>query len=161
TIEGSSEGPTKKKQKKTDTKRKSLTGAQKTEICCLKLKGVSQIKLAEQFGIAKATISDIVHEKEKCTCISRANTALQTVTGAIIQHKAIQLAEVLEVIGFNTSDGWLSRFKKWHHIKEYKHLDKGASAPLEDLSRFCSELQKIIKKYKLEDVYNADETALY
>ncbi|CAG8824382.1 29921_t:CDS:2 [Gigaspora margarita] len=177
-MEESSEGPTKKKQKKTDMKRKSLTGAQKTEICCLKLKGVSQIKLAEQFGIAKATISGIVREKEKCLALdlnstnaylkrqrsgkfSLANTVLQTVTGAIIQCKATQLAEVLEVIGFNASDGWLSRFKKQHHIKEYKCLGEGASAPLEDLLRFRSELQEIIKKYKPEDIYNADETALY
>ncbi|CAG8782581.1 25490_t:CDS:2, partial [Gigaspora rosea] len=63
-MEGSSEGPTKKKQKKTDTKRKSLTGAQKTVICHLKLKGVSQIKLAEQFGVAEATISGIAHYKK-------------------------------------------------------------------------------------------------
>ncbi|CAG8843316.1 30081_t:CDS:2, partial [Gigaspora margarita] len=160
--------------------------AQKTEIWRLKLKGISQIKLAKQFGIAEATISGIVREKEKWLAldlnstnaylkrqrpekfflleealalwISRANTALQTVTGAIIQRKATQLAEALEVIGFNASDGWLSRFKKWHHIKEYKRLGKGASAPLEDLPRFHSELQEINKKYKPENVYNADET---
>ncbi|CAG8777773.1 17712_t:CDS:2, partial [Racocetra persica] len=93
--------------------------------------------------------------------ISRANTALQTITDAIVKCKATQLTEGLEVTGFNASDGWLSNFKKRHHIKEYKHLGEAASAPLENLPRFCSELQKLIKKYKPEDVYNADETALY
>ncbi|CAG8680966.1 14297_t:CDS:1 [Gigaspora rosea] len=187
------EEPIKKKQKhnkekKTNT-RKSLTGAQKTEICRLKQKGVSQVRLAEQFGVAEATISGIVREKDKwlildlnsnnahtkrqrtgkfslleealALWISRANAALQTVTGIIIQRKATQLAEGLEVTGFNASDGWLSKFKKRHHIKEYKRLGEGASAPLEDLSRYRSELQELIKKYKPEDVYNADETALY
>ncbi|CAG8600491.1 15490_t:CDS:2 [Gigaspora rosea] len=39
------------------------------EICRLKQKGISQVKLAEQFGVAEATISGIVREKEKrSTC---------------------------------------------------------------------------------------------
>ncbi|CAG8509777.1 15664_t:CDS:2 [Dentiscutata erythropus] len=57
--------------------------------------------------------------------------------GTIIQRKAIQLAEGLKV------------------------TDEGASASLEDLPRFHSELQEIIKKYKPEDIYNTDKTALY
>ncbi|CAG8758508.1 3429_t:CDS:2, partial [Dentiscutata erythropus] len=130
------EKPMKKKQKhsrekKTNT-RKSLTSAQKTKICHLKQKRVSQVKIAEQFGVAKATISEAL-----ALWISKANTALQTVTGVIIQCKATQLAEGLEVAGFNASDGWLSKFKKQYHIKEYKRLGKDASAPLEDLPRFC------------------------
>ncbi|CAG8807532.1 23690_t:CDS:1, partial [Racocetra persica] len=96
----------------------------KAEICHLKQKGVSQIRLAEQFGVAKATISDIVHKKEKWLAldlnlnnvyskrqragkyplveealvlwISRANTALQTIIGAIVKRKATQLAKGLE-----------------------------------------------------------------
>ncbi|CAG8622419.1 7092_t:CDS:1, partial [Racocetra fulgida] len=67
-MEGPSKEPMKKKQKYSKEKkpntRKSLTGIQKAEICNLKQKGVSQIRLAEQFGIAKATISGIVHKKE-------------------------------------------------------------------------------------------------
>ncbi|CAG8562900.1 7819_t:CDS:2, partial [Gigaspora rosea] len=35
------------------------------EICHLKQKGVSQVKLAERFGVAEATISGIIHEKER------------------------------------------------------------------------------------------------
>ncbi|CAG8778527.1 4711_t:CDS:2, partial [Gigaspora rosea] len=44
----------------------SLTGAQKAEICHLKQKGISQVKLAEQFSVAESTISSIVRKKEKC-----------------------------------------------------------------------------------------------
>ncbi|CAG8788586.1 43235_t:CDS:2 [Gigaspora margarita] len=123
------------------------------EICHLKQKRVSQVKLAERFGIAEATISGIIREKERtgkfpllkdalALWVLQANIALQTVTGAIIQCKATQFAKKLEATGFNTSDGWLSKFKKRHHIKEYKRLE-------------------LIKNYHPEDVYNADETALY
>ncbi|CAG8768591.1 17753_t:CDS:1, partial [Racocetra fulgida] len=106
-------------------KRKSLTGAQKAEICHLKLKGVSQVKLAEQFTVAEATISNIIREKDRwlslepgsnninlkrqrtakfalleealALWVSRVTTALQTITGVIIQRKAVQLAEGLNV----------------------------------------------------------------
>src|SRR5260364_187599 len=126
-VERSSKEPTKKQKhdKDNNAKRKSLTGAQKAEICRLKQKGVSQVKLAENFGIAEATISGIIRGKEKwlslnlssnnatlkrqrtgkfplleealALWVSRANTALQTVTGVILQRKAIQLAERLDV----------------------------------------------------------------
>src|SRR5581483_5045460 len=64
--------PAKKKQKnnkekvdQTQPKRKSLTGTQKAEICHLKQKGLSQVVLANQFGIAEATISNILREKTR------------------------------------------------------------------------------------------------
>ncbi|CAG8738362.1 1434_t:CDS:2, partial [Dentiscutata heterogama] len=93
--EGSFKEPNEKK-----PKRKSLIGAQKAEICHLRQKGVSQVKLAEKFKVAKATIS----EEALALWVSQANTALQIVTGVIIQHKATQLTERLEVIDFTTSN---------------------------------------------------------
>ena len=60
--------PAKKKQmkvKQTESKRKSLTGAQKAEICRLKQKGLSQVALANQFGVAEATVSNILREKTR------------------------------------------------------------------------------------------------
>jgi len=55
----------------------------------------------------------------------------------------------------------LTNFKKRYHIKEYKRQGEGASAPLEEIPQFQSELREIIKNYQPEDVYNADETGLY
>ncbi|CAG8812093.1 2316_t:CDS:2, partial [Gigaspora margarita] len=181
---GSSKEPKKRKHNKeneTPTKRKSLTSAQKAEICHLKQKGVSQVKLAEQFTVAKATISNIIREKDRWLLLDPGsnNVTLKRqriakfpileealalwvskVTSVIIQRKAVQLAKGLDVVGFNASEGWLSNFKKYCHIREYKHQGEATSAPLEDLSRFCNK-HEIIKEYKPEDVYNADETALY
>ncbi|CAG8850356.1 35117_t:CDS:2, partial [Gigaspora margarita] len=53
------------------------------EICCLKQKGVSQVKSAKRFSVAKATISEAL-----ALWVSRASMALQTITGAIIQREA-------------------------------------------------------------------------
>jgi hypothetical protein len=87
--------------------------------------------------------------------------ASQMVTGAIIKRRAIQFAEALNIIEFNASEGWLSNFKKRNHIKEYKRQGEAASAPLEEIPKFQAKLQEVIKEYRPEDVYNADETGLY
>ncbi|CAG8568260.1 17953_t:CDS:2 [Cetraspora pellucida] len=94
------------KENKLSAKRKSLTDAQKAEICHLKQKGVSQVKLAEQFSVAEATISNIIREKDRwlslepeealALWLSKVTEVLQTVTEVIIKHKAVQLAEGLE-----------------------------------------------------------------
>jgi DDE superfamily endonuclease len=55
----------------------------------------------------------------------------------------------------------LFNFKRRNHIKEYHKLGEAASAPLDDLPIFRKELQYLIAQYELDDVYNADETALY
>jgi transcriptional regulator with XRE-family HTH domain len=185
--------PAKKSNKKRvdqmQLKRKSLTGTQKAEICHLKQKGLSQVALANQFGVAEATISNILREKTRWLSIdpsshnailkrqraskfplleealsywvSRATMVSQMITGIIIQQKAIQFANQLNMTDFNASEGWLSNFKKRFHIKEYKHQGEAASAPLEDIPQFRAELREIIKEYQPEDVYNADETGLY
>ncbi|CAG8454868.1 2433_t:CDS:2, partial [Scutellospora calospora] len=155
------------------------------EICYLKQKGVSQVKLAEQFFVAEATISNIIREKDRwlslkpgsnniklkrqrtakfllleealALWVSRVTEVLQTGTEVIITHKVVQLAEGLGIIGFNTSEGWLSNFKKYYHIKEYRRQGEAASMPLEDFPRFRNELYEIIKEYKPEDIYNRIE----
>ncbi|CAG8804046.1 11667_t:CDS:2, partial [Dentiscutata erythropus] len=85
--ESSKELATKKQKhdKESKPKRKSLTG-------------VSQVKLAERFSVAEAMISGIVRERKKVLAlwVSRANIVFQTITGTIIQRKAIQLAKRLE-----------------------------------------------------------------
>ncbi|CAG8742172.1 19874_t:CDS:2, partial [Gigaspora rosea] len=68
--------------------------------------------------------------------------------------KAVQLAEGLNVVNFNASEGWLSNFKKCYHISKYKRQSEATSAFIKDLPRFHNKLYT-------DDVYNADEIALY
>ncbi|CAJ0843936.1 1063_t:CDS:2 [Entrophospora sp. SA101] len=46
-------------------------------------------------------------------------------------------------------------------IKEHYKVGEAASAPIDDLPEFRAELKSLIAEYDLNDVYNADETALY
>jgi len=55
----------------------------------------------------------------------------------------------------------LYNFKKRKSLKQYRVTGEAGSAPVEDLPRYRQELQSLISQYDLEDVYNADETALY
>ena len=181
--------PYREKKEKGSSGRRGLSGVQKAEICRLKERGVSQVTLAKQFDISEATVSKIVRDKVRwlsldpntnkaimkrqrtgkhplleeavALWISRAVAASLTITGEIIRGKAKKLAKALDIKDFNASKGWLTNFKKRYHIKEYKRQGEGASAPLEKIPQFQSELREIIKSYQPEDVYNADETGLY
>ena len=51
------------KEKEAKSKRRSLSGTQKAEICHLKEQGISQVAIAKQFHISEATVSKIVCAK--------------------------------------------------------------------------------------------------
>ena len=55
----------------------------------------------------------------------------------------------------------MANFKKWNNIKAYYKLGEAASAPINGLPGFRTELQSVISQYDLEDVYNVDKTGLY
>ncbi|CAG8569713.1 16735_t:CDS:2, partial [Dentiscutata heterogama] len=110
----SSKKPKKRKYNKENespAKRKSLTGTQKAEKCHLKQKSVSQVKLAKQFSVAEATISNIIREKNRTAkfllleealalWVSRVTEALQTVTGnSSLTNKSDLIDEIQNLIG--------------------------------------------------------------
>jgi DDE superfamily endonuclease/Tc5 transposase DNA-binding domain/Fission yeast centromere protein N-terminal domain len=61
------------------------------------------------------------------------------------------------------SNGWLDRFKKRHHIKEYKLHGEGASAQVytEDAVKQMNNLRAECSAYALKDIFNMDETGLF
>ena len=50
---------------------------------------------------------------------------------------------------------------KLQKTKEYYKLGEAASASINELPGYRTELQSVISQYDLKDVYNADETGLY
>lgn len=59
------------------------------------------------------------------------------------------------------SDKWLHDFKKRHGIKRRKQHGESASVSMEGAEERLAECQELAKKYGSEDLYNADETALF
>jgi DDE superfamily endonuclease/Tc5 transposase DNA-binding domain len=135
---------------------------------------VSKILVGSDRWIKKNTSGDSGQlTKERKDIFSKVNDSLgewvsgalatnRILTGKILQTKALDFAQRFpEESHFKASDGWLEKFKKRHNLHHIKMHGEANSAPLEILSEERERLRAIIGEYDLNDVYNADETALF
>jgi hypothetical protein len=172
-------------------KRTFITAQQKREICLLKKNKPEpkNVELAARYDISPGQVSDILRESERWLStdpnsyqakLKRTHTlpaakidgplilwiekALEcnlTITGSIIQQKALRFAELLEINNFKASSGWLHNFKQRYSIQEYNKHGESQSAPIEQIPQMRMELRNILKDYRLEDIFNCDETGLF
>ncbi|XP_006147685.1 jerky protein homolog-like [Tupaia chinensis] len=85
-------------------------------------------------------------------------------TGLLVMKQARIYHEELNIEGeCEYSEGWLQKFKKRHGIKYLKICGEKPSADHETAENYIDEFAKIISDENLspEQIYNADETALY
>ncbi|XP_032880836.1 jerky protein homolog-like isoform X2 [Amblyraja radiata] len=85
-------------------------------------------------------------------------------TGLMVMKQARKYHEELNIGGeCEYSEGWLQKFKKRHGIKYLKICGVKASAAYDAAERYIDEFAKMVSDEKLspEQIYNADETALY
>src|SRR6185369_10619531 len=178
-------------QSSSSKKRNFITAQQKREICLLKKNKPEpkNVELAARYGISQGQVSDILKDPERWLStdlnsyqarLKRTSTlptskidgplilwiekALEcnlTITGSIIQEKALRFAELLEVNNFKASSGWLHNFKQRYSIQEYNKHGESQSAPIEQIPQMRIELRNILKDYRLEDIFNCDETGLF
>ncbi|XP_029410189.1 tigger transposable element-derived protein 2-like [Nannospalax galili] len=85
-------------------------------------------------------------------------TSLLVMKQARIYHEELNIESECEY-----SEGWLQKFKKRHGIKYLKMCSGKASTDCETAENYIDEFAKIISDENLspEQIYNADETALY
>lgn len=181
----------KKQLNETSRKRKSLTAAQKKEICLKKAitPYIKQKELATQYDVSEGMISDILKERDRWLAIDL--NSLQaglrrkkkvafpdieealtiwvynairnnlTITDNILSTKALGFAFLLKEDKFKGSNGWIDSFKKWHNLKLYSVHGELASAPLEDLDAMRDKLRQTLKDYDPENIFNCDKTGLF
>ncbi|CAB5301218.1 unnamed protein product [Rhizophagus irregularis] len=171
-------------------KKKSLTLAQKKELCEKQRdQKLSGVQLAAQYGISTSTVSDILKRSEHWlsidTTLPNANNFHKkssvypqleevisiwvdqqisrnlTINGPIIQQKAVECANLLDITNFSASAGWLSNFKQRNNLHTYKKKGEAGSAPIDELPQMRAELREILQAYELKDIWNCDETALF
>ncbi|CAB5387544.1 unnamed protein product [Rhizophagus irregularis] len=171
-------------------KKKSLTLAQKKELCEKQRdQKLSGVQLAAQYGISTSTVSDILKRSEHWlsidTTLPNANNFREkssvypqleevisiwvdqqisrnlTINGPIIQQKAVECANLLDITNFSASAGWLSNFKQRNNLHTYKKKGEAGSAPIDELPQMRAELREILQAYELKDIWNCDETALF
>ena len=85
-------------------------------------------------------------------------------TGLMAMKQARKCHEELNIEGeCEYSEGWLQKFKKCHGIKYLKICGDKASADYDAAERYIDEFIKMESDENLspEQIYNADETALY
>ena len=86
------------------------------------------------------------------------------VTEALLLEKASELAKDsrLEVGGnLKFSNGWAHNFKRRHGIRQFVMHGEGGSASEEDVRKARELLKLALGDYKIEDIYNMDETGLF
>src|SRR5689334_13719953 len=79
-----------------------------------------------------------------------------------LQKKALEIAKIQGEKVFKASSGWMTNVKKRKGLVVHKISGEAASVNDEKLELWQQiELRPMLKKYEPDNVYNADETAVY
>lgn len=175
----------------TSRRRRSLTIAQKKEICLKKIStpSLKQKELANEYDVSEGMISDILKEKDRWLAIDtdsyqaglkrekkisfpiieealtvwveKALQARLIITDNILATKALGFAFLCKEDKFKGSNGWVDNFKKRHNLKQYNIHGEAASAPLQDLETMRENLRQTLRDYDPKDIFNCDEMGLF
>lgn len=84
------------------------------------------------------------------------------ISSPILMKKANEIAVSLGTAGFNCTNGWISRFLLRNEITFGKVCGESKSANAAVVEKWIAEVWPTISSgYKLEDIFNTDETGLY
>jgi hypothetical protein len=81
--------------------------------------------------------------------------------GTVIKAIALKISAKMDFSSFKASNGWLEKFKKRHNLSFKNISGESKSADKSNLEDFKIKLDQALVKYKKENVFNCDETALY
>jgi len=148
---------------------------------------IKGIDLAQEYGISVQSVSDILRQssqwlnydesspsnvnlyRNKKSDYPDVEEAMRiwvdqllarnlTLSGSIMQEKAIEFARHFEINNFNASLGWLEKFKNRNNLHSFKKRGESLSAPINEISSMQNELQEVLQEYDPEDIWNCDET---
>ncbi|XP_072142094.1 tigger transposable element-derived protein 4-like [Dermacentor andersoni] len=101
-------------------------------------------------------------EKALLVWIREARSNKLPLSGDIVAMKARTLAAMLGIDDFVSSDGWLTRFKDRHDLVFKSVCGEKASVNQETCATWKDgKLREYLAEYRPEDIFNADETALF
>ena len=99
-------------------------------------------------------------EKKLFSWFSHLESGQAVVIAKLIREKALVFAEELKHSEFKASPNWLILFKKLHNIKQYVLNGEAGSADKVYVDVGKAELPLILSGTDLDDIFNADGTAL-
>ena len=150
----------------------------------------TQKDLTSMFGVGKTTVSDILKRKDEYKGIYEENTTSKCkrhdtgskygelndlvyqwfkqaraknipLSGPIIQEKALEFAQNLDLMEFKASNDWLDSWRSKFSIGFFKICGESADVDQSVVDDFRSKLGTLVANYKPEDVFNADKTGLF
>ena len=83
------------------------------------------------------------------------------VSGLLLQAEAKLIAGKLQQPEFKASSGWLQSFKNHFGLKQLTVSGEAADVPQETTEGWFERLKLLIQDYKLEDIWNEDETGCF
>ena len=82
--------------------------------------------------------------------------------GPTLLMKTEAFSKGFGIENFKASQGWLSNFKKRHGITFQRIQGEASSVKEQDTEEWIkTQLPKLLEKYSMDCIYNADETALF
>ena len=150
----------------------------------------TQEQLGEEFGIGRSTVSGILRKREsyqkqweenrsrkrqrlnKSTRLDSLNKLVFDffckarsknipVSGPMMQKKALEFANELEIEDFHASNGWLTKWKDRYNIKQFKTPGESADVCQQVVSEYKDRLPSIIGNYDPQDIFNCDEAGVF
>ena len=151
----------------------------------------SKSAVAEEFSVAKSTVTSIVKNKQKIVNASntasfmperkrlrlaahsdiedalmiwftQARTLNLPISGPVLQIKARELALSMGYNDFTCSTGWLERFKARHGIVFRKMCGEAGSVTTDMTTDWLlTRLPALLGEFTPENIFNADETGLF
>lgn len=153
-------------------------------------RGVSNKDVSEKFNIPKNTLSTWKKNKDKIIAAFKSSGGTKRqrikegtyehvnlacykwlllqrsenipINGVILQEKALDFAKKLNIEKFQASDGWLHAWKARYNIS-FKEVSGESKSVTPEMTNAWNEtsLPTIMSRFKLRDIYNADEFGLF
>lgn len=119
--------------------------------------GTSDMRKRFHQSTQNVKLNELVYDWYVSMCSS--NTP---VSGPMMKECAAKFAQGLGLDQFKASNGWLCSFRQRHNIKHIKaSVGEANDASPKVVKNWSKKLCEIIKGFKLADIANADETALF
>lgn len=95
------------------------------------------------------------------TWFKQAHAAGVNFDGSILCEQAMEIADMLGIVDFVMSNGWIDHFRKRHSIAYGAVSGETASVNLDTVDDYKATLSSIIEAYEPRNIYNVDKTSLF
>ena len=116
-----------------------------------KAKKQTKVRKSKYPELEKCLIKWFTQEREKKIPLS----------GPILQSKAKEFADRLQISNFEATNGWFDGFKKRHGIIFKNVCGESGAVNVNEASEWKKQLLQMIDNVKAKDVFNVDEAGLF